>query len=468
MKTKRWHRRLIRVFIGLLAALLLLFIFATEAIDTTPYFETEYYRTTIKNIDAEVEKMSKAEGLLYSGFSKTNITPKIVSGNADAAKGEFNSVKMAGYGDGKYAKGVHDSLYAKAISLQVGNQEIVLISADMVLVPEPVVLQVAQNLKNRISRKQLFFGATHTHASIGNCMPSFVGELFAGEYDPKVVKWLSDKFTSLILRSLESKHPSQFGSGAIDMPHLIRNRIIGETGRLNSKLTLLSIVQDNGKKAAVGVFSAHATTVGPWSDRFSADYPGYFQRSLEAKGIDHALFFAGAVGSHSNKGKGKKFKKIEYIGNTLADSAARVLNRIVHDSVMDLALVAPQLQTPKLQAFYVSDNRRLSPVINRFLMPELKSIYLQGLRLNDFIWLAMPYELSGEYGLDLKNALKLEGYNSALTSFNGQYLGYIVPQKYYYYNNYEPRLMGWYGPSMGDYLMELNYRIAGTLTNSRL
>ena len=80
----------------------------------------------------------------------------------------------------------------------------------------------------------------------------------------------------------------------------------------------------------------------------------------------------------------------------------------------------------------------------------------------------MPYELSGEYGIDLKNALELKGYNSAFTSFNGQYLGYIVPEKYYYYDTYEARLMGWYGPSMGDYLMELNYKLADALTGVRL
>ena len=98
----------------------------------------------------------------------------------------------------------------------------------------------------------------------------------------------------------------------------------------------------------------------------------------------------------------------------------------------------------------------------------MKSIYLQGIKLNDMVWITMPYELSGEYGVDLQNALELAGYNSALTSFNGQYLGYIVPQKYYYYDTYEARLMGWYGPSMGDYLMELNFKLANELTGSRL
>ena len=42
-------------------------------------------------------------------------------------------------------------------------------------------------------------------------------------------------------------------------------------------------------------------------------------------------------------------------------------------------------------------------------MPKLQSVPLQALKLNHLIWIAMPYELSGEYGIDLKNALELEG-----------------------------------------------------------
>ena len=141
---------------------------------------------------------------------------------------------------------------------------------------------------------------------------------------------------------------------------------------------------------------------------------------------------------------------------------------MVYDSVISMTRITSELEIPKLQAFYITDQLRVSPFISKKLMADMGPIYLQGLKLNNLIWLAMPYELSGEYGIDLKNALELEGYTSALTSFNGQYLGYIVPQKYYYFDSYEPRLMGWYGPSMGDYLMELNFKLSNTLTNKRL
>lgn len=248
----------------------------------------------------------------------------------------------------------------------------------------------------------------------------------------------------------------------------MKNRIIGETGRLNDKLSIISLKQNDGRQAAVGVFAAHATTISTWNDQFSGDYPGYFQRSLESKGIDMVMFFAGTCGSHTNKGEGNKFDKSKYIGNTLADSAKVVIDRLEYAKEASFSSVVTEIDIPKLQMIYVSDNLRLSPWVGHKLIPKKSSVLLQGFQLNDLIWTAMPYELSGEYAIDLKNALELKGYNSVFTSFNGQYLGYIVPAKYYYYDTYEARLMGWYGPSMGDYLMELNYKMANNLIQSRL
>lgn len=468
MKTKKWQRRSIRVLGVLLLIFFMLFYFATESTDSTPYFETDYYRNTIENMDAAANDSANAQGQFLAGFSRENITPIIVSGPADPKKGEFNAIKLAGFGDGQLATGAHDTLFAKAVALEVNGKEMVFISADMLMMPESVVLQVANNLNERISREKLLFGATHTHSSVGNCIPGFVGQSFMGDFQPEVVKWLSDKFTELIQKALEDKRPAKFASGDINVPNLVRNRIIGETGRLNDKLSMISLSQDNGKKAAIGIYAAHATTIGAWNDQFSGDYPGYFQRSLESNGVDMALFFAGTVGSHSNKGEGEKFDKAEFIGKALADSAKVVLNYMEYDSTLTMTALTTKLEIPKLQAFYISDQRRLSPLMGKQLLTEMKSIYLQGVKLNNFIWIAMPCELSGEYGIDLKNALELRGYHSALTSFNGQYLGYIVPQKYYYADTYESRLMGWYGPSMGDYLMELNFKMANSLTGKRL
>ncbi|MFS4418035.1 neutral/alkaline non-lysosomal ceramidase N-terminal domain-containing protein [Maribacter sp. 2307ULW6-5] len=468
MRTKKWHRRAMGIMGALALGVLLIFYTSTSTIDTTPYFETSYYRNTIKKMDDTFKNTMQVKGGLLAGFARINITPHTVNDVPEPSKGKFNALKLAGFGDGKIAVGVHDSIFAKAIALEVNGKEIIFISADLLSIPETVVAHVTANLGGDLSREQLFFGATHTHSSIGHCIPGFVGESFGGDFRPEVVAWLGDAFVKLILKARKDKKIARFSSGTIRTPNLVRNRIIGETGRVNDRLSLVSFEQESGKKAVVGIFAAHATTIGSWNNTYSGDYPGYFQRNLEGKGIDLALFFAGTVGSHSHNGKGEKFDRARYVGETLADSAHIRLKTMQHDSIITMISATIALEVPELQAVYVTDRLRLSPFLAGKLMPKMKSIHLQGIRLNDLVWITMPYELSGEYGIDLKNALAVEGYKSALTSFNGQYLGYIVPQKYYYFKHYEPRLMGWYGPTMGDYLMELKFRLANGLTGTKL
>ncbi|HUH46020.1 MAG TPA: neutral/alkaline non-lysosomal ceramidase N-terminal domain-containing protein, partial [Arenibacter sp.] len=309
---RKW-KKVLFIILGILGAVVCaVFWIGTSTIDTGPYFETDYYKHTIARMDSATKNKIVAKDSLFAGFARINITPTPTAGVSDPEKGEFNGIKMAGYGDGKIAVGVHDSLFAKAVAVKVGSQQVVLISADLALIPEPIVLDVAEKLKNTISRKQLYFGATHTHSSIGNCLPGYVGKGFGGEYKPEVVAWLGTKIATLVKNALADQRPAAFASGYIRVPDLVRNRIIGETGRLNDKLDLLSFIQDNGRKATIGAYSAHATVIGTFNDEFSGDYPGYFQRHLEANGTDLALFFAGTVGSHSNKGEGEKFQKAKY------------------------------------------------------------------------------------------------------------------------------------------------------------
>jgi hypothetical protein len=53
------------------------------------------------------------------------------------------------------------------------------------------------------------------------------------------------------------------------------------------------------------------------------------------------------------------------------------------------------------------------------------------------------YALGKEKGLDVM-----------VTSFNGGYIGYVTPDKYYDVDHYETRLMNWYGPGSGSYMTE--------------
>lgn len=467
---KKWLK-VILITLGIIFIVVLgIGIYAISFVDKTPYFETEYYSKTVESIDKVADSRTKADGRFEAGFAKVSITPMVVTGEDNPVKGEFRAIKLAGFGNGKIATGVHDSIFTKAVAVRVNGTTAVLVSADLLLMSPLVVEEVKKQLesKSNLTREQIFFGATHTHASIGNTIPGIVGKEFGGEYQPGVVTWLSQQITKVILDAVADIRPAAFSSDYVHAPNLVSNRIVGSSGRLNDKFTVLSFKQDNGRSAVIGVFAAHPVSIGSWNDKFSGAYPGYFQRALENRGADMAMFFAGTTGSHTRRGKGDRFDAARYIGESLADSAVVVLKDMQYEDSVQLSFISSEIEIPKLQAIYISDDMRLSSSVGHMLMPEIKGAYAQSLRIGNFIWIAMPYELSGEYAIDLKNALDLKGFNSAMTNFNGQYLGYIVPAKYYYYDTYEARLMGWYGPSMGDYLMQLNYMMANRLTGYRL
>ncbi len=468
---KKYLKKLLIIFGILIAILIIVLLFSVSRIDKTPYFKTEYYQNTIKKLGGVLGNREITKGKLLAGFASINITPNIVKGDQNPSKGQFNNIRLAGFGDGKMAVSAHDSLYAKAVALKINDNLIILVSADLLFMPPEVVQKVEEKLKNDtdISREQLFYGATHTHASLGNCVPKFAGRLFGGEYQPKVINWLAEKISKLILKSVSDLKASQFASAYINAPDLIYNRLVGNKGRENDKLSIMSLKQINGKQAVIGVFAAHPTIISSWNDEFSGDYPGYFQRELENKGVDMAMFFAGTMASQTNYGKGaEKHIEAKYVGKSLADSAIHILKQMQYVDSAKISSISSEIEIPKLQAIYIADDLRLSPNVAQLLLPKLEPVHLQAFVLNNFLWITMPCELSGEYAIDLKNALELKGYNSVITSFNGQYLGYVIPAKYYFFDSYESRNMGWFGPSMGDYLMELNYMIADSLTGFKL
>jgi hypothetical protein len=97
----------------------------------------------------------------------------------------------------------------------------------------------------------------------------------------------------------------------------------------------------------------------------------------------------------------------------------------------------------------------LSSWLSTKLMPLPGNVYFQALRIGNMLWITTPCDFSGEYALQIKNHLAAKGFSSLITSFNGSYIGYVVPGRYFYQDEYESKLMGWFGPNMGDYAMDL-------------
>lgn len=445
-------------------------ILALDKVDTTPYFETAYYQSTKARLDSTLANVKADRGPLKAGFGRINITPRTPVAKEDPRNGLFANVYLAGYGDrASAAVSVHDSIYARAVAFQVNARPLVFVGTDLLLMPPAVAdsVQILLAKEAGMTRDQLYFGATHTHSSAGSFSDGWVGKQFAGEFQPAFVSWLSRRIVQAVVAAVADLQPARIGVSDFKADQYVRNRMIGETGRLNDIFTFVSIEQDNGRKGVIGAFAAHATTLGEENLAFSGDYPGYWERKLEREAVDLAVFFAGTVGSHTYSSQGSGFEKARYIGEALADSVrVRLAQTPLRDTVT-FTHFSSIMDLPDMQ-IRVADRIHLDPYIGNRLIPGTYDPMIQALKIDQFIWMTLPCELSGEYAVDLKNALALRGYRSMFTTFNGDYLGYVTPQKYYHHDSYESFLMGWYGHHMGDYIMELLFTSCRMLTGERL
>lgn len=458
---------LLRMAAAALAFVFLLFALLLRPVDYTPYFETDYYRNTRARLDSLAQtKTARTHGALFVGMGRASITPQLNS--KDEKLGHFEKLPMAGYGRrlGRPAEGVHDSLFASAMALRVGEKEVVLVTLDALIVSRTMAEGVlAQVERLGFKREHVLFGATHTHSGPGAWGEGLLAELFAGEYDPRALEWLIAQTVAAIERAHADLSPASFAHGNFAASRYVANRLVGEKGGVDDQFSYLVFRQADGDEAVLGAFAAHATVVSSRNMLFTADYCGYWRNAIERQHRGLAGFFAGGVGSHSPQGEGEAFEAARFIGKGLADSLLSRLPRLVFKSEATLGALGLKIDLPELH-MRATDEWRIAPWLAKQLVYE-RDTYLQLLALDDLLWLGAPCDISGEISSTLKDFAQRRGYQALLTSFNGSYVGYVIPSRYYHYDSYESRRMSFFGPYMGDYLEEMMRRMMVAMMESQ-
>ncbi len=460
--------RITGITLGIIILLLAAIYFsATGPVVNTPYFESDYFKKSLAEIDNLKKTAQPETGNLLAGFSKISITPKLNCTADNAENGEFMKMPLAGFGGrkGAPATGIHDSVFVKAAALKVGKKMMVLVGADLLIMPPNITDSVMKILKGKgVNRDQVYFSATHSHSSLGAWGPGFTGKQFAGENNKNVEKWLVQQISNAILEAIADLKPASVAAGDFNAENYTRNRLVGDWGTKNDDFSFLVVQQNDGKKAVIGSFSAHSTCMGDKNMEISGDYPGYWQRKMENSGFDLAIFMAGSMGSQTNRGEGEGFEKPRFIGESLADSTlVHTSSLMLSDSVVFNSATI-RLYLPDYH-FRISTTRNLSTFLTHKLMPYPENAVLQVLRIGDMIWVSTPADFSGEFALQYKNSLIEKGFDANITSFNGSYVGYIIPGRYFYLDEYEPKTMGMFGPTMGDYTFQMINQLTGLMIN---
>ena len=455
-KTRRWPKVL--AAIGVVAVLLVALVIAPT--DGTPYAARAEYDRSVASLTEALSAASIADGPIEAGLGRASLTPKL--GQDDWVAGGFASLPLAGYAGrrGAGSTGVHDDLFVRSLALRVDGETLVFTSFDMLLVPGAVAEALAGRLQELgLERRQLYLGATHTHSSFGGWDERLAARFVAGKSQPAVAEWIERQAAASIREALSDLRPATIRQGAVEAPDMIENSLSVDGTPVNAIMPFVAVEQEGGRRAVLTSFGAHPTLVPASVLELSGDYPGFLNAALEADGFDMALFLAGAVGGHKAIPDNKGLDAARRYGEALAERLEPAIAATPALTDTQLGSAGSAVALPPLQVRFAA-GWRVRPWLADMVLQLPDTIYQQSARVGSLVLAASPVDYSGELALRLRSALSERGLTASVTSFNGDYAGYIVPAAYDNSDSYEARDMAFFGAGAGEYLSELLIRLA--------
>ena len=424
--------------------LILLLVIATmiTTMDQTPYKQMPYYKQW-KSLIGKVNKDTAHTETFKAGWAKVNITPA-------------SPTPMAGYGNrrGKPYISVHDSVYVRAMVIDNGVTQAAIIAADLLIIP-PTVTKI---LQARLTEKEIpfdhvFFGATHTHNSVGGWGTGISGLFFSGKYDQKNVDKIAEAIFQAIVQAKAKLEPAKLAyMESVDKAD-IQNRLVGEEGGVDPEIRSVGFITDSGEKAILASYGAHSTVIQSKNMVLSRDYPGVLIDSLENGRYNFAMYMAGAVGSMAPVEKGSDDfdeMKNQAFGVQQALLASDTVSQSKQAFLQSLTIPLPLRDpSPRLTMDIVLRSWAFKKAFGEY------PVFVKALRIGNILMVGMPCDFSGELVAGLDAYAKTKGLNLMVTSFNGGYIGYITHDKYFDRDKYETKTMSWYGPYNGAYLQEV-------------
>ena len=366
----------------------------------------------------------------------------------------------------KTASGIHDTCYARALTLSSGSTKLAIVSLDLCFLPANVKESVASRLVDTgIPSSALFIAATHTHSSLdplilhsGNTGPKTA----LPSFDPKQLEWMADRIAQAVKEAAGQMKPARIGSGQAQGLGLNRNRR-GENVT-DDEMTAIRVEDSSGKSiAAIFNYAAHPVYYGADMLQVSGDWSGSFQRVMEARIPGSiCLFLNGAEGDASPNGSdaGTAAEKIEIYAAKLAVKAMTLYDGLKVEPAPKLAAWTHSVDLPPvtphpfflLAAGQLKATREEAIALIERMMPRKCEISF--VRIGDSVLSGLPGEPTTPVGLEAKKILRESGVkHPAVVALTNGWLGYLVTEAQYKAGKYEPT-MSFYGPAIGDVILK--------------
>ena len=349
-------------------------------------------------------------------------------------------------GDDYASRGIHDSLYAKALVAEDRRgQKVAVLSIDICMIPKESINFIREFIAagSDIKAENIMIMATHTHSGP----------------DPDVNNQKAREFLSraaeAVIIANQKLMPARIFAGRSQESRISHNRrlrakdgtthmcweklepgyIVGQWGSIDPEVIALTIEQEGRETGVLVNFGCHPTTLTGNNWLYSADYPGYLAESIKrVKGKDFvSMFCNGCCGNVTQVdyriGFPDTYQECQRIGYILGVSAMEAMQ---NSTLLEGDIVAASREMVPLDRIDISEERlawarKIMKVVEKEGMPPIQadgmpdayyakswlemhekqniidSAEVMVIRIGDLAFVGLPGEIFNEFGIEIKS-----------------------------------------------------------------
>jgi hypothetical protein len=249
---------------------------------------------------------------------------QLKAGASEAAINPPLGSYIAGHSHNRKFTGIHDSLYAKAVVVENGNDAVAILTLDCIGLMYPQLQTIRQKISAIIDHKSfdashIVLSSTHTHAG-----PDVVGlwgpDMMHSGVDTEYIQFLTEVAAAQVVKAWNSRQ-SVTTDYAVTTHGDAWVQNISEPAELDRSVTVLRFRNSNGNVvASLTNFACHPTFVDAVHDKISADYVGGLYSKLNEKWGGVNLFLQGAIGGWVQpENEPKTFEQATFRGEELGE-----------------------------------------------------------------------------------------------------------------------------------------------------
>ena len=411
------------------------------------------------------------------------------------------AIPIAGLMRARLGEYAHDPLELSAVALDAGGPRVVIVSCDLLLLPDAFVAGVRQSCAGRfgIDAAAVLIACTHTH-----CAPC-TADFFPGQVDPAFMTRLGEALVSVVGEALADAEEVLLyaGEGWLDEMGFNRRGLrpdgsvefnygswhddfAGLAGPRDGSVPVLWAQARSGRtKAVVASFATHPTAV--IDSYYSADLAGAVRRFVrrELGGDAGVVYLTGAAGNTAQKQLDHNEEMafpwrgqdgMDRAGACLGGQILSVMGRPVEpmaEPILRLAQTAvPVPVRPWPESF---DPRALEPGFGDYYRKSREDwprlirrespvpVRLSVVRVGDAAICTNPAELYVEHGLAIRDGSPAGV--TLISELTDGYVGFVPTREAFVQGGYStwPAPSSKLDPGAGDLIVEHTRRLLGAV-----